>query len=154
MSEPIVRDGDRPSGDSDSPRDSPHDGPAGSDAVIHVLLVDDDDALRGVLTRGLRGKGFEVVAAGDAEEALRLASSPDVKIDVIVMDLVLPDSWGSQLAMEQSIFRPDAKIIFISGYSGDDVVLQATASREIRFLAKPFTVRELAALIRRVMAEE
>lgn len=149
MKRPIAHGGASPSGNPVGQPDPPD-----SDAVTHVLLVDDDDDLRAALSRGLRARGFEVVSAGDAEEALRLASTPDVAIDVIVMDLVLPDSWGSQLAMEQSLFRPDARIIFISGYSENDVVLQATASREIRFLAKPFTVDELAELIRKVMRED
>lgn len=150
MNRPVASGGDSPSEESAKQPGAP--GPA-SDAAIHVLVVDDDEALRNVLTRGLQTRGFNVISAGDAEEALRLAATPDVAIDVIVMDLVLPDSWGSQLAMEQSIFHPEAKIIFISGYSQNDVVLQATASREIHFLAKPFRVEELAELIRKVMRD-
>lgn len=141
----------KPAHDTPSTSDDP---PGSAEDLIHVLLVDDDDALRNVLSRGLQGKGFTVHSAANASEALTFASRLDVRIDVTVMDLVLPDSWGSQLAMEQSAFRPDAPIIFISGFSENDMVLQATASREIRFLAKPFTVQELAVLIRRVLAEK
>jgi len=118
----------------------------------HVLLVDDDPHLRSVFIKGLEGKGFNVVAAGSAEEALGIAADPDVAIDVIVMDIVLPDSWGSQVAMEQGLFRPDTKVIFISGYSREDAVLGASsANDEVHFLAKPFTVAELAARIRLVL---
>lgn len=117
-----------------------------------VLLVDDDPHLRSVFTKGLKGKGFNVVSAGSADEALRYAANPDVAIDVLVMDIVLPDSWGSQVAMEQTLFRPDTKVIFISGYSHEDAVLGASsANDEVHFLAKPFTVADLASLIRSVL---
>lgn len=151
MNEPTPRDEGSPAAGAARP---PGDASSGPDEPIHVLIVDDDHDLRKILTRGLGARGFRVVSAGDAEEALRIATAPDIPIDVIVMDLVLPDTWGSQLAMEQSLFRPDARIIFISGYSKGDAVLQATASREIEFLAKPFKVDELAELIRRVMRKE
>jgi two-component system, cell cycle sensor histidine kinase and response regulator CckA len=119
-----------------------------------VLLVDDDPHLRDVLSMGLRTKGFNVVSAGSAEEALKVAASPDVDIDVIVMDIVLPDAWGSQVAMEQGLFRPDTKVIFISGYSKGDAVLEASSANEdVLFLAKPFSVGELADLIRSVLDE-
>jgi two-component system, cell cycle sensor histidine kinase and response regulator CckA len=119
-----------------------------------VLLVDDDPHLRSVFSKGLTGKGFDVVSAGSAEEALSYAADPDVAIDVIVMDIVLPDSWGSQVAMEQGLFRPDTKVIFISGHSREDAVLGASsANDEVHFLAKPFTVTDLATMIRSVLDE-
>jgi two-component system, cell cycle sensor histidine kinase and response regulator CckA len=118
----------------------------------HVLLVDDDPDLRRVFSSGLGKKGFQVVSAGSAEEAIRLAADPEVEIDVIVMDIVLPDSWGSQVAMEQGLFRPDVKVIYISGYSREDAVLQASSgNEEVHFLPKPFTVEELAVKIRAVL---
>lgn len=118
---------------------------------IDVLLVDDDPDLRGALTRGLKREGFQVSSAATGDDALRLLSDPTVPIDVVVMDIVLPDSWGSQVAMEQSLYRPGVPVIFISGHSLEDSVLQASSGQsEITFLAKPFTVEELAGTIRAV----
>lgn len=127
----------------------------GPDGPPHVLLVDDDADLRKVFSHGLEKRGFTVISAGTAEEALRVAEDPDVRIDVIVMDIVLPDSWGSQVAMEQSLFRPETKVIYISGYSRGDAVLGASSGNDaVEFLPKPFTVQELAAKIREVLGEE
>jgi two-component system, cell cycle sensor histidine kinase and response regulator CckA len=129
--------------------------PKGADAQApHVLLVDDDPDIRKVFSLGLEKRGFQVIAAGTAGEALKLAEDPDVQIDVIIMDIVLPDSWGSQVAMEQTLFRPETKVIYISGYSKGDAVLGASSINEaVDFLPKPFTVEELAAKIREVLSE-
>jgi DNA-binding response OmpR family regulator len=117
--------------------------------AVDVLLVDDDADLRAALARGLKRKGFRVSAAATADDALRLIADPGVAIDIVVMDIVLPDSWGSQVAMEQSLYRPGTPVIFISGHALEDAVLQASSGQgEIAFLAKPFSVEELAAWIR------
>jgi two-component system, cell cycle sensor histidine kinase and response regulator CckA len=124
----------------------------GSSPRPNVLVVDDDPALRELLSRGLERKGFNVVSAGGADEAIRLAADPEVSIDLIVMDIVLPDSWGAQVAMEQRMFRPDVKVIFISGHTQGDPVFEATQlSDDVRFLPKPFRVDELVALIRETL---
>lgn len=120
--------------------------------AVDVLLVDDDRDLRGALARGLKRMGFRVSAAATAEDALRLIADPGVAIDVVVMDVVLPDSWGSQVAMEQSLYRPGTPVIYISGHSLEDAVLRATSAQgEIVFLAKPFSVDDLADTIRSVV---
>ncbi len=115
---------------------------------VSVLLVDDDPWLRSLLVRGLERRGFEVRPAATAEEALRVVADPSVSIDVIVMDIVLPDSWGGQVAMEQSLFRPGTPVIFISGHTRDDIVLRASSGQEeTTFLEKPFGVAELSQAI-------
>jgi two-component system cell cycle sensor histidine kinase/response regulator CckA len=125
------------------------------EGTIDVLLVDDDTELRGALARGLKRKGFQVSVAATANDALRLMADAGVPIDVVVMDIVLPDSWGSQVAMEQSLYRPGTPVIFISGHTPEDAVLEASSAQgEIHFLAKPFSVDELAAAIRLVVAGE
>lgn len=125
----------------------------GGDRPIDVLLVDDDPSLRGALVRGLKRHGFAVSAAATADDALRLISDATVPIDVVVMDIVLPDSWGSQIAMEHSLFRPDTPVLFISGHSREDLVLDASSAQgEIAFLEKPFTVPELVEAIRDLLS--
>lgn len=132
------------SSDSPAPRKHPH-----------VLLVDDDPDIRKVFTFGLEKRGFKVVSAGTADEAIEIAADEAVSIDVIVMDIVLPDSWGSQVAMEQSLFRPDTQVIYISGYSTGDAVLGASSINEsVHFLPKPFTVTQLAEKIEEVLGED
>jgi CheY-like chemotaxis protein len=119
---------------------------------IRVLLVDDDLALTRSLTAGMEAHGLSVVAAGTATEALALIADPSVGIDVIVMDVVLPDSFGSQVAMERTLYRPAIPVVYISGYARGDAVLAASSAAGDAgpFLEKPFTPDELVAVVRRV----
>jgi DNA-binding NtrC family response regulator len=131
------------------------DGPKGAKAPpLEVLLVDDDASLIKSLTAGLKAHGLGVVAAGTAAEALALIADPTVPMDVIVMDVVLPDSWGSQVAMERTLYRPNVPVVYISGYARGDAVLAASAASSAgdgaAFLEKPFTPDELVAVVRKV----
>jgi DNA-binding NtrC family response regulator len=120
-------------------------------ASLHVLLVDDDLALTRSLSAGLQAHGLSVVAAGTATEALAVIADSSVPIDVIVMDVVLPDSFGSQVAMERTLYRPDVPVVYISGYARGDAVLSASSASDAGpFLEKPFTPAELVAVVRRV----
>ena len=122
--------------------------------AIRVLLVDDDEALTKSLSTALQAHGLQVVSAATAAEALALISNPGVGIDVIVMDLVLPDSWGSLVAMERTLYRPDTPVVYISGYARGDAVLAASSAGDDHpFLEKPFTPGELATVVRRVFQE-
>ncbi len=119
-----------------------------------ILLVDDDAHLRYLFTIGLQKRGFNVITAGSAEDALHVAKSPAILLDMIVMDLVLPDSWGTEVAMELKEAQPAAEVVFISGYAKDDPILGSFASAAgVHFLPKPFTVNELSDLVHRVLDE-
>ena len=119
-----------------------------ADPPVHVLLVDDDDDLRQTLRSGLQAMGFTVTAASTAAEALAGLADAQLRIDAIVMDLMLPDSWGPQVAMERTLYRPDTPVLYISGYSAGDAGLKASvAGDDVPFLQKPFSVRELARAI-------
>lgn len=121
---------------------------------LRVLLVDDDAGLIKSLTKALEARGMTVLSAGTAADALALIADPAVGIDIVVMDLVLPDSWGSQVAMEQTLYRPDVPVVYISGYARGDAVLAASTIGDVGpFLEKPFTPDELVKLIRRVAHE-
>lgn len=118
---------------------------------LRVLLVDDDADLITSLKAGLDAHGLIVVAAGTAAEALAMMADPNIDIDVLVMDLVLPDSWGSQVAMERTLYRPNVPVVYISGYAKGDPILTASTVGDVGpFLEKPFTPEELATLVRRV----
>ena len=122
---------------------------------VHVLLVDDDDDLRQTLCGGLQAMGFTITATSTAAEALAALADTRIRIDVIVMDLMLPDSWGPQVAMERTLYRPDAPVLYISGYTSGDAVLRASvAADNVPFLQKPFSVSELARAIRGLVPGE
>jgi DNA-binding NtrC family response regulator len=125
-----------------------------SDSALRVLLVDDDLDLVKSLSGAMEKLGLRVITAGTAAGALTLMADPAIPIDVIVMDLVLPDSWGSQVAMERTVYRPDVPVVYISGYARGDAVLAASTVGDVGpFLEKPFTPDELVALVRRVHSD-
>lgn len=119
-----------------------------------VLIVEDDEDLCHTLASGLRVRGFNVLTAGTADEALSWAERKNSKIDVIVLDIVLPDSWGSQVALSHTAFQPETRFIYISGHTWEDAVLRATTEiDQVPFLEKPFGVSDLADLIEDVLRD-
>ena len=123
--------------------------------TLRVLLVDDDQELLSSLSQALARLGVEVITAVTAAEALAMIADPSIAFDVLVVDMVLPDSWGSQVAMERTLYRPGVPVIYISGYSrGDAVFAATTGASDVAFLEKPFTPQELVAAIRRAVIGE
>lgn len=114
-----------------------------------ILIVEDDADLRNSLVTWLRQTGaYSVLPAKDGEEARRWAEQAELRIDVAVIDVVLPDSFGSQVAFDQAFARPEIKTIFISGHVPDDEVLAATVGEPgAVFLQKPFELEALGRAI-------
>jgi signal transduction histidine kinase/CheY-like chemotaxis protein len=118
----------------------------GSEAV---LLVDDDAGVIDSLAQMLRRLGYEVVTAGSAPEALRIASSTERPFQALVTDVVMPWMSGPVLAAEIAKVTPGIETLFMSGHSLS-VVAQNGLSEE-RLIQKPFTCREVAARLRRLL---
>jgi PAS domain S-box-containing protein len=112
-----------------------------------VLLVEDEDALRGLMQETLEDNGYTVLAARDGAEALRISDEHPGRIHVVLTDLVMPGLTGRSTADGIALTRPDAKILYISGYSLEAVIGRGALRRDAAFLGKPFT---LDALLRRL----
>ena len=109
-----------------------------------VLLVDDEDAVRGPATERLRELGFRVLEAVDGPSALRLLGEGDARPDLLVTDVGLPNGMnGRQVAEAARERRPGLPVLFITGYAG------TTLPPGVEVIGKPF---ELDALVRRVQA--
>jgi DNA-binding NtrC family response regulator len=119
-------------------------------ATIRVLVVDDDVDLLSSLEKGLSRAGYEVRVAASGTDALALLDGESGAFDVAVVDLVLPDTWGPQMAVLQTQLQPGLKVIYISGHE-EDAVLKASSnpSGGVAFLSKPFKLDDLIQLIRR-----
>jgi len=102
-----------------------------------ILLVEDETGLREIAQKVLTREGFRVLVASDAEDALTLAASAPFPIDLLLTDVVMPGMSGPQLARQLKAARPTLKILFMSGYPGDD--LTGELKPDQRFLRKPFT---------------
>lgn len=119
----------------------------------HILLVEDDEALRTLLTRVLRRAGYEVSEAHNGNEAERILLQES--IDLVVSDMLMPGKDGIELLMDVRKNRPDLKIVAMSGggYTGTGTYLSlAKALGATRTLNKPFEGHELIALIESELA--
>lgn len=113
-----------------------------------VLLADDDPDFLRVFADGLRRSGFDVIPALSTEEALDAASDLPRPLDILVADINLGDGWGASLALSVSDLQPEARVVYISGSAESDPVLKQAVEDHMTFLAKPFTVAELAEAMR------
>lgn len=114
-----------------------------------VLLVEDEAPVRAFASRALRLRGYHVVEAGTAEEALEILKDAQLKVDVFVTDVVMPGLDGPSWVKEALKDRPEVKVVFVSGYT-DDVLaeVQARIPHSV-FLPKPFSLVELIATVQK-----
>jgi two-component system cell cycle sensor histidine kinase/response regulator CckA len=113
-----------------------------------VLLVEDEAPVRAFASRALKLKGFEVFEADSGEAALELLEAGDQQIDIFVTDVVMPGMDGPTWVREGRKLMPQAKVIFMSGYTEDIFVDGHVPVPDAAFLAKPFTLNELTEMVR------
>jgi CheY-like chemotaxis protein len=115
-----------------------------------VLIVEDEPEVRSLAARILRREGYEVLEAPDGEEALQLAKGP-ARIDLLLTDVVMPRMSGSDLVARVREFRPDMRIVYMSGYTHDMIDHHGVFEPGTAFLQKPFSARVLARTVRDVL---
>jgi signal transduction histidine kinase len=118
-----------------------------------VLLVEDEDAVRLFSARALRNKGYKVIEARSGEAALSILGQENEPIDLLITDVVMPEMDGPALVEEVRSRRPDMKVIFISGYAESAFRQQASDGSMLHFLAKPFSLKQLATKVKDVLEE-
>jgi CheY-like chemotaxis protein len=118
-----------------------------------VLVVDDDEAVCELAREFLERAGFEVVTAGGGAEAVRIFDARSEEIDVVLLDLGMPDIDGRQTHAEIRRRSPDTPIILVSGFS-EEMAAERFVDDEagIEFLAKPYTAEDLVERIRHCTA--
>lgn len=111
-----------------------------------VLLVEDEDMVRKVVSRMLSSRGFEVKAAASGKEAMAIFDArAGEDFDLLVTDLMMPDGGGLGVAKRLTEKLPDLKVLFVSGYSSAET--EGWEPERYRFLTKPFGSTELAKAI-------
>ncbi len=114
-----------------------------------ILLLEDDAAVRNLLQEVLLKRGYRVLVAGDAAEALRMDHVHTGPIHLLLTDVILPHSNGKEIYERISRNRPDLKVLFISGYPANVIGHHGVLEQGVYFLHKPFT---LGSLIRKLQA--
>lgn len=108
-----------------------------------VLLVEDEDMVRKVVSRMLTARGFEVHAAASGAEAMAIFDTPELEdFDLLVTDLMMPDGGGLVVARNLTARMPKLKVLLVSGYSASGT--EGWDPKRFRFLTKPFGSTELA----------
>lgn len=108
-----------------------------------VLVAEDNEAMRDLVTEVLRERGYRVLAARDGEEGIALAESDDLQFDCLVTDEVMPRARGSTLAMRARLRWPKVPVLVISGQHVDAEALERELGPGIALLRKPFTPQML-----------
>jgi len=117
-----------------------------------ILFVDDLEAGRNVVREYLEEKGFTVLTAATAAEAIAITEQNTKPIDVLVTDLIMPGGMnGVQLANRLIAQYPRLRVIYVSGYAEGALGRHGTVGHEMRFLQKPFPMKDLIRMIRQIV---
>jgi CheY-like chemotaxis protein len=116
-----------------------------------ILLVEDNHAVRSVLSATLRGCGYSVVEADSGDDAMRLFRANDASIQLLLTDVVMPGLSGVQLAEALQAAKPDLRVLFVSGYTDDAVLRHGIRAAKVEFMHKPVSPTELAVKVRQIL---
>jgi PAS domain S-box-containing protein len=132
-----------------TPTFMPRERPRGTETV---LLAEDEDAVRRLVQRALELHGYSVLPARSGEEAEQIERSHLGPIHLLVTDVVMPGMGGRELADTVKSRRPQVKVLYMSGYTNDEVVRHGVILARDAFLQKPFTPTSLVAKVRAAFA--
>ena len=118
-----------------------------------ILVVEDNDGLRALTSKILRGHGYLVLAANNATEALRICGAHPGPIALLLTDVVMPGLSGPSLAAQLTADRGETRVLYMSGYASDAIVRHGVLDGSVAFLPKPFSADALARKVQEVLAE-
>jgi len=111
-----------------------------------LLVVDDQASIRNILVQVLKQEGYQVLSAGHGVDALEVASGTPQKIDVLITDLSMPFMGGEELIQRLTAARPETRVICLSaGFT------KVSLSEDVLFLPKPFSLKDVVAMVKRVL---
>lgn len=119
-----------------------------------VLLVEDEDSVRGLAEIVLKARGYVVLTAGDGREALRTIEQHCGAIDLLLTDVVMPGMGGVELVETLRPRFPHMRVLFCSGYTDDSVLRHDILEDGVGFLQKPYSAQTLAAKVRQLLDEK
>src|ERR1051326_802936 len=125
--------------------------PRGSETI---LLVEDEDVVRGLARQILEQAGYQVLDARGGEEAMRLCRERPGSIDLLLTDVVMPETSGKEVADRLTRLRPETRVLYMSGYTDDAIVHHGVLDSDVEFIQKPFTPVALARKVREVLDVE
>ena len=122
--------------------------PGGSETI---LLVEDEDIVRGLARKILEHAGYHVLEVTRGAEAISLYLNSPQSIDLLLTDVVMPETSGKEIAERLTECRPKLKVLFMSGYTDEAIVHHGVLDSNVEFLQKPFTPSDLTRKVREVL---
>ncbi len=119
-----------------------------------VLLVEDEESVRQLVRETLEGKGYKVLESENGSTALKIAAEHPGAIDLLITDVVMPGMSGNELAKQLCAAYPRTRVLYLSGYTEEDVVHSSSSHAGTAFLQKPFTLQVLSRKVREVLQQQ
>lgn len=116
-----------------------------------VLVVDDEELVRGLVIRRLDALGYDTITAGDGEEGVRVFRKRLNEIDLVLLDFAMPRMNGVEAFAELIRIKPEVKVILSSGYTDDVVMERFPGKRPAGLLHKPYKMEELKGELQRLL---
>lgn len=113
-----------------------------------ILIVEDEDAVRAVAERILKGHDYDVIGVSDGESAIRICDSGEQRVDLLLTDVIMPGLSGRDLAARIRSSHPDIKTLYMSGYTGAVISRQGLLEEGLSLVEKPFTPKTLLSTVR------
>jgi two-component system cell cycle sensor histidine kinase/response regulator CckA len=124
-----------------------------SQAAETILVVEDEGPVRMAVRRMLERLGYRVREAANGAEALGLLESSSERIDLVLTDVVMPELHGRDLAEYIRAQDPTSRVLYMSGYTDDEIVRADLVHSGAKLLQKPFTAEELGSAVRDALRE-
>jgi len=119
-----------------------------------ILLVEDEEVVRGLTKNILMQAGYNVLDAKGGEEAIRICRAHNGPIDLLLTDVVMPEISGKEVADRLLELRPTIRVLFMSGYTDEAIVQHGVLDANVEFIQKPFTWLGLTRKVRDVLNRE
>jgi CheY-like chemotaxis protein len=118
-----------------------------------VLVVEDEPAVRQLVRRALEAVGLTVMEAENGAQALEVVSRRRERPKLVLTDVIMPGLNGRELVEQLATTQPGLPVLFMSGYTGDDVLARSLLPDQAAFIQKPFAPEELVARVRRMLSQ-
>lgn len=118
-----------------------------------ILVIDDEPAVRNVLLLSLKHLGYEVITACSGAEAIDLFAEHSTSVDLVILDMLMPDLSGNQVFFKLQELNPDVRVLLVSGYASEESINEVLDNGGLGFLQKPFTIEDLSVNVRECLAK-
>ena len=118
-----------------------------------LLVVEDQKGVRDLVKNTLEDIGYVVLTAEDGEEAIERVSELDGRVDLMVTDVIMPRLGGPETVRRMRDEHPDLKVVYVSGYSEEDLGMHDLAEANTLFLRKPFGLEELCRAVQSLLED-